>query len=263
MRSAGFAGGGVPSLMVVEDDEDMRALLVESLQLQGIDVRAVGTALDLYRTLADSDVDAVIVDLGLPDLDGFNIASFLRQQTDLGVIAISANDSAETRRRFFECGADLFFAKPLDCRELAAAARGLIQRLRGPRSGIAAPPRLADGPDCVLPAPPSPAPLESAEPPWLIDTTRLTITAPDGRTARLAAKEMRLVLTLSRMAGTPITRTALRDALEYPDSEHGERSLEALVHRVRNKLRPTGSGPSPILTVFGSGYQFAGHATVR
>lgn len=247
-----------PSILIVEDDPDLQVLLVQSLALQGFRVEAIGSALELYRILGQRKVDAVILDLGLPDLDGMEIARFLRQQTAIGIIAITANTAPDTRLRFFENGADLFFAKPIDCRELAVAARGLIQRLRA----ISAP-AYPDPAVTVKPVPaPTPVP-ESQEPHWLIDNGGWTISAPGGQPMHLSAKEMCLVTILCRSPGKPVLREVLYDALGYVNNLDGDRALEALVRRLRGKLKLARDDTTPIQTVHGSGYLFSAPVVIR
>lgn len=253
------------SVVVVEDDPDFREPLVECLQLQGFQVRSAGSALQLYQQLGEQSVDAVIVDLGLPDLDGLSITKFLRHQTSIGIIAMTGDATPENRLRFFERGADLFFAKPLDCRELGAAARSLIQRLRG-RNGI--PPAAAmPPPDPAKPASDGPAIPDgtavASSRRWIVDSERWTVSPPGGGAVRLAAKEMRLVSTLAQAAGSTISRDNLRLALGYANTELGEGSLDALIRRVRLKLRVAGAGSSPIQTVHGSGYVFSAPVLVK
>lgn len=252
------SGPHEPSIVIVEDDPDLQALLVQSLALQGFRVEAAGSALELYRILGQRKVDAVIVDLGLPDLDGMEIARFLRQQTAIGIIAITANTAPDTRLRFFENGADLFFAKPIDCRELAVAARGLIQRLRATSTPA--------HPDAGVTAIPAPAPVpvpESRGPHWLVDNGGWTISAPGGQPMHLSAKEMRLVTILCRSPGEPVIREVLHDALGYANNLDGDRALEALVRRLRSKLKLVGDDTTPIQTVHGAGYLFSAPVVIR
>ncbi|MDR3516483.1 MAG: response regulator transcription factor [Azospirillaceae bacterium] len=255
------------SLLIVEDDVDLSALLVECLTLLDFNVIAAASALELYQRLATAQVDAVVVDLGLPDLDGFTVSQFLRQHTRLGIIAVTAAASLENRLRFFECGADLFFSKPLDCRELAAAARGLIHRLRSTGATPAYAPMAmppAPAPVKVAPLPPllpltptNTGAVAEAVSSWLVDSARWRVCLPGGGEVRLAAKEMQLLVALAREAGATVPRETLRRVLGYPKTDHGERSLEAVIRRLRAKLTEERTGTAPIQTVHGAGYLFS------
>lgn len=223
----------------------------------------MGSALELYRLLGLRTVNAVIVDLGLPDLDGVEITRFLRQQTGIGVIGITAAPSLEARLRFFESGADLFFAKPLDVRELAMAARGLILRLRAAGASHREPDPVRNvsvGASARAPRPPEP---ETKPPEWIIDERSWTVHAPNGGSAHLSAKEIRLAVTLCRSAGNAVTRDVLRGLLGYSDTLDGDRSLEALVRRIRAKLKSIDGEAMPIQTVHGSGYLFSAPVRLR
>ena len=98
---------------------------------------------------------------------------------------------------------------------------------------------------------------------WIVDSEGWTVSPPGGVAVRLAAKEMRLVSTLAQAAGSTISRDNLRLALGYANTELGEGSLDALIRRVRLKLRVAGAGSSPIQTVHGSGYVFSAPVLVK
>src|SRR5262249_27252140 len=130
-----------PRILVVEDDEDIAQVLQRSLRMEGYEVRTAGdgrTALEQGRAFAP---DLVILDLGLPGLDGLDVARSLRSEDDVPILILTARDAVESRVEGLDSGADDYLAKPFERQELLARIRALLRR-RPPRGS--APLRVAD-----------------------------------------------------------------------------------------------------------------------
>ena len=123
-------------VLLVEDDKDLRESLVECLELAGLEVEAAGCAMEFYQILSSADAafEIAVVDIGLPDQSGFEMTRFLRHNTAMGVIILTARNSIKDRVQGYDSGADLYFVKPIDCLELAAAIRNLSFRMAGRKS---------------------------------------------------------------------------------------------------------------------------------
>lgn len=117
-------------VIIVEDDRDLRESLVEYLSLDGHDVTGVGSALEFYQALASSTFMIAVMDIGLPDQCGYVMAEFVRRNTPMGIIILTARSSIEDRVNGYRAGGDLYLVKPVDCRELSAAITSLAERQR-------------------------------------------------------------------------------------------------------------------------------------
>ena len=117
------------SILVVEDEPRLRADLVDFLRLSGFAVTGVATARDLRAVLADGEAPALIVlDVGLPDGNGFDLAAEIRRGHDCGIIMLTALGDSDDRIRGFESGADIYLVKGSTLREIEAAIRSLLRR---------------------------------------------------------------------------------------------------------------------------------------
>jgi two-component system response regulator MprA len=121
-----------PRVLVVEDDDDIAQALQRSLRLEGYDVRIAGDG-EAALTVADAFVpDLVVLDLGLPKLDGIEVARRLRADDDVPILMLTARDALEARVEGLDSGADDYLVKPFERQELLARLRALLRR-RPPR----------------------------------------------------------------------------------------------------------------------------------
>src|SRR3989440_944111 len=133
--------GRAPRVLVVEDDDDIAQVLQRSLRMEGYDVRLAAdgvTALDQAHAFLP---DLVILDLGLPRLDGMDVARELRGRDDVPILMLTARDALEARVEGLDAGADDYLVKPFERQELLARMRALLRR-RPPRGS--APLRVGD-----------------------------------------------------------------------------------------------------------------------
>ena len=209
---------------------------MEYLALAGHDASGVGSCLEFYRALAEASFSVAVVDVGLPDQCGYVLTEYIRKNTAMGVIILTARDAAEDRVRGYDCGADLYMVKPVNCRELAAAITNLSVRL-GKRS-----------PESV----PSLAPE-----PWRLVRQQWHLVTPAGSAILLTAKEMQFMECLAESAGSPVRRETVLAVLGYRGDGYASRAMDSLVRRLRRKIEEEPCTPSPIKTVHGVGYCFA------
>lgn len=242
------AGTAPPRVILVEDDADLRESIEEYLKLTGFTTIGVGTALEFFRALATTDIDVAVIDVGLPDQEGFEIASLLRLRREIGVVMLTARGASEDRIKGFQSGADLYFVKPVDCRELAAALLNLVGRL--PRWAVPA------GTESRVPGRTAPAENPAADA-WVLDRVGWSFRDPRGREIQVTSSEMRLLDAMVLEPGTTVARGALLAALGYREDDSGKRSLDVLVSRLRRKIEITVGGKAPIQTVHNRGYLFS------
>src|ERR687885_2384662 len=128
--------GRDPRVLVVEDDEEIAQTLQRSLRLDGYEVRIAGDGLAALDQAAAYHPDLVILDLGLPKLDGIEVARRLRERDDTPILVLTARDAVESRVEGLDSGADDYLVKPFERQELLARMRALLRR-RPPRGTAA------------------------------------------------------------------------------------------------------------------------------
>lgn len=229
-------------IILVEDDRDFRESLVESLLLAGFNVTGVASALEFYQNIAMQDYLLVILDLGLPDQSGFVLAEYIRNNTDMRIIVLTAQSSLDSRITAYQSGADNYLLKPVDFSELEASIYSILGRLDQKVS------KKHEKKDAEPAA-------KQEETHWTLIRSNMTLCAPQNDTIKLSLKEFDLIEMLASFPNTVVSRQDLLNALDYDDNKYGNRSLDALIHRLRQK-----GGTNyriPIKTVHGSGYSFS------
>lgn len=218
-------------VLLVEDYADLRQALQESLQRLHHRVIALDCAEEVDAALAQTAVELGIVDLNLPGEDGLSLVKRLRQAyPDIGLIVISARNTTLDRVNSYHGGADLYLSKPVIQEELHAAIMALDRRMR--RS-----------------APPEAMPRVGG---IELDSQSLEVRGPMG-SARLTTTEFALLAGLDQAKGHVLEMPAIYQML---GSNEGRKSaLEALVYRVRRKMRQAGAGANVIRAHRLKGYQ--------
>ena len=219
------------SVLLVEDDVDLSEMLSDELRLMGFQVMTARSALESYKQLLDQPPEVVVLDIGLPDESGLEVAKFIRQHTSLGLIMLTALGSDKARIAGYSAGADLYLVKPASAEELKWAIHNLSRRLQE-----------AQG----LPAHQA----------WRFDTIDWALISPTGQRCQLSGKEKQLLELLSTSSSQPTPKTNLLQQLKYTEDEYGLHALETLVLRLRKKIAQRSGSSSPIKTVRGVGYQF-------
>jgi DNA-binding response OmpR family regulator len=215
-------------VLVVEDDPDIGDVVRRSLRREGYDVRLAedgGTALD---EAAVFEPDAVVLDLGLPQVDGIEVSRRLRAGGDVPILMLTARDSVESRVEGLDSGADDYLVKPFDLQELLARLRALLRR-RPPRGSAS----LIVG-DLKL----NPATHEAAR-----GDRQLELTAREFELLEFMMRNERLVVSRDKL---------LEDVWGYaPFSETN--TVDVFVSNLRRKLE-SGGEPRVLHTVRGAGY---------
>lgn len=214
-------------MLQVEDDAVLGDALLNALHRAGyaVDWAHSGTEADV--ALQDQVYDAVVLDLNLPGMDGFEVLQRLRsRRSDTPVLILTARDALDDRVRGLDLGADDYMLKPFDMPEFLARVRALLRR-----GGAATSNEIEFGQ-------------------LRYDMTARSVTA-DGQPLHLSARELSVLEALLMRAGKAVAKEALMEKLCNWDEDLGSNAIEVYVHRLRKKLEPYGV---EIQTVRGLGY---------
>ena len=225
-----------PHLLIVDDDREIRALLSQYLERQGLRVTAVADATEMRRVMQHSHFDLMVLDLMLPGEDGLSICRELRTRSQLPVIMLTARAEDTDRIVGFEIGADDYLPKPFNPRELLARIRAVLRR-----SAHASP----------EPDPRAVRALRFGD--WRLDTTRRTLVGEAGDVP-LSGAEYRLLAVLLCAGNRVVTRAQLAELLRGRDPDPFDRSIDVRVSRLRQILGDDARSPRIIKTVYGQGY---------
>jgi DNA-binding response OmpR family regulator len=217
-----------PRVLVVEDDEDIAQALQRSLRMEGYEVRSAAdgaAALEHARGFAP---DLVILDLGLPEIDGIEVAKRLRDGDDVPILILTARDALESRVEGLDAGADDYLLKPFERQELLARMRALLRR-RPPRGS---------------------APLRVGDLSLNVDTHEIS---RGERPIELTQREFELLEYLMRNERIVISRQRLLDEVWGYDPFSTTNTIEVFVSNLRRKLEADGE-PRLLHTIRGAGY---------
>lgn len=230
-------------ICVLEDEADLREEIVESLQEAGFRVRGFAVSRALYASLLQTPCDIVVLDVGLPDEDGFSVAACLRSLGSIGIIMLTARSHDKDRVRGLQQGADAYLIKPTDLRVLQATIVSLARRLDKERTGVAVAPVAA-------------APAEKL---WALSADGWTLLSPAGVSLPLTGQERIFLQCLLEQAGVAVVREVLIAALKTDVEEYSFHRLDAMVSRLRKKATEQEGLTLPLRAVRGVGYLFAAH----
>lgn len=228
-------------VLIVEDELQLRRDLVDFLEICDFSAVGVATAAGLREQLANGrQPDVIVLDICLPDGDGFDLAEEIRKSYHGGIIMLTALGDSDDRIRGFDSGADLYLVKHSSLREIKAAIRSLLRRAehRTPATSTAG---------------------EN----WVLDSKTWTLTAPNQRSLKLTATEFTLVRTLCNHGGNICERDTLVEVLARPRTQFGNQHLDAIVSRLRRKIGTHTALQVPIKAVYGVGYTFTAPARVQ
>jgi DNA-binding response OmpR family regulator len=228
------------TVLVVDDEPKILQVVRDYLADAGF---TVTTASDGTTALAQARAvrpDLVVLDLGLPGVDGLDVARELQRRGPVPIIMLTARSDEVDRVLGLELGADDYLVKPFSPRELVARVRAVLRRTERAAAG------LADGDGH--------GPVTVGD--VAIDPERRRVTVA-GRVVELTATEFELVEHLARQPGRVFTRSQLLDVIHGLVVESYERAIDAHVKNIRRKLEPDPHRPRYVLTVHGVGYRFA------
>ncbi|MEU8703725.1 response regulator transcription factor [Streptomyces sp. NPDC048565] len=230
----------MPSVLVVEDDQFVRSALIRHLTEASHTVRSVGTALEALREVAHFRFDVVVLDLGLPDLDGAEALKMLRSITDVPVIIATARDNEAEIVRLLNDGADDYLTKPFSVEHLSARMAAVLRRTRGTGS--------------------------QAPPPRVLQVGGLSIdplrrqAELDGTALDLTRREFDLLAFLAGRPGVVVPRRELL-AEVWKQSYGDDQTIDVHLSWLRRKLGETAARPRYLHTLRGVGVKLEPPAT--
>ena len=214
-------------VLLVEDDETIASPLQRGLAREGFDVEHLATGMAaLARIREGADPAVILLDLGLPDIDGFDLCRSLRQESDVPVIVVTARGDEVDRVVGLELGADDYVVKPFGLRELVARIRAVVRRT-------------------------SPRGEEEVPDARVVVDRRTRAVAVDGRPVILTPKEFDLLALLAEDPGAVCSRERILDQVWDPHWYGSTKTLDVHVSSLRRKL----GDPSLVETVRGVGYR--------
>ena len=221
-------------VLVVDDDVKTVGLIRLYLNRDGYQVLTAYDGVEALRLARESYPDLIVLDLMLPDIDGFEVCRTLRHESDVPIIMLTARTTDQDKLTGLDLGADDYVTKPFSPKELAARVRAVLRRLPGER-----------GPE------------EITHGELSMDFTKHEAFFA-GRPLALTSVEFRLLGVLAKEPGKVFSRASLiEEALGY-DFEGFDRTIDVHIVNLRRKLEPDPSHPRYIKTVYGVGYKFVG-----
>jgi two-component system, OmpR family, alkaline phosphatase synthesis response regulator PhoP len=223
------------SILVVDDEPRIAAIVRDYLERAGFRVMVAATGPDALTAARTRNPDLIVLDLGLPHMDGMDVTRALRKQSNVPIIMLTARVDERDTLAGLEIGADDYVTKPFSPRELVARVRAVFRRVDA----------AVDPADVIQTG--------------AITLDRRTLRASvGGRAIDVTPTEFELLATLARQPGRVFTRAQLLDAIRGADTESFDRAIDAHVKNLRRKIEPDPRRPRYLLTVHGVGYRFAG-----
>ena len=224
------------TILVVDDEPKIVKLVRDYLERAGFAVRFATDgriALSLART---EKPDLMVLDLGLPQLDGLDVIRELRKVSNTPVIMLTARSEESDKLIGLELGADDYITKPFSPKELVARVRVVLRRMEN----MSVAPEILHAADLSL------------------DLPRMQVIADGREIEELTPTEFALLAEMARYPGRVFTRAQLLEAIHGVAFESYERAIDAHVKNIRHKIEPNPPDPRYVLTVYGIGYKFSG-----
>jgi two-component system alkaline phosphatase synthesis response regulator PhoP len=223
------------TILVVDDEPRIVQLVRDYLEHGGFTVLVASDGPSALRSARTGRPDLVVLDLGLPGLDGLDVTRALRREGEVPIIILTARTEESDKLVGLELGADDYLTKPFSPKELVARIRAVLRRAEGMRTPSDV---IRVGSEVEL------------------DVRRMEARF-GGRRVDLTKTEFQLLATMARQPGRVFTRAQLLDAVRGVAFESYERAIDAHIKNVRKKIEPDPRAPRYVLTVFGVGYRFA------
>jgi DNA-binding response OmpR family regulator len=224
---------GVPKVLVVDDELKIARLVRDYLIEAGFDVALASTGPAAVASVRSDRPDLVVLDLGLPGMDGYDVTRAIRGQSAIPIIMLTARSEETDRIVGLELGADDYVVKPFSPRELVARVKAVLRRTGGEVATETI--RVMD---------------------LLISLPHRSVER-DGFRIELTATEFELLKALASNPGRVFTRGQLLDSIRGVSFESYERAIDAHIKNLRKKLEPDPRRPRYVLTVYGVGYKFS------
>lgn len=219
----------MPSVLIIEDDQRIRELVTRVLSQKGFDVDGASTAFDGLQKIVQSSPDVVVLDMGLPDLDGADLLKMIRAITDVPVVVATARSDDRDVIRTLNAGADDYLVKPFSVEQLEARLRAVLRRSVADDAGS----QLLVGD-------------------LRIDPSARTVILGD-ELLQLSPKEFDLLVYLAERVGVVVSKRELMAEVWRQPYGGSEKSVDVHISWIRKKLGETAAEPGYIETIHGVG----------
>lgn len=222
------------TILIVDDESKILQLARDYLQYAGFTVLTADTGRTALAVVRTDKPNLIVLDLGLPDMDGLDVTRALRKESNVPIIMLTARGEETDKLIGLELGADDYLTKPFSPKELVARVRAVLRRAE------------------TTPAAEELIRLGEVT----LDVPRMRVTVGE-QPIELTPTEFELLAALVRQPGRIFTRAQLLDAVHGVAFESYERAIDAHIKNIRRKLEPDPREPRYVLTVYGVGYKFA------
>lgn len=228
-------------ILVVDDDPDIRELVVEYLGKNDLRVSAASSGREMFELFDRESIDLVLLDLKLPGEDGMQLARSLRERATVPIVLLTGRSEEADRVMGLELGADDYVTKPFSPRELLARVRAVLRRYQvqatlPERDGTRRAFRFSG---------------------WELNLRTRRLRAPDGRSVELSNGEFSLLNALCRAPQRVLSRDQLLSMSRLHEAEVHDRTIDVQIRRLRLKIEADESTPVLIVTERGAGYRLA------
>ena len=231
------------SILIVDDDPRICRLVARYLKREGYSVRTASSGTEMRSRIAEEPPHLVILDLMLPDEDGFSLAREIRAKSNVGIVMLTAKNDTVDKIVGLEIGADDYITKPFDERELIARVRSVLRRMRDDASKKENIGSIAH--------------FEG----WELDLAGYNLTSPGGEPVHLTNHEFQLLSALVTRNHRVLTRDTILDLVSGRDWDPDDRSVDVLVGKLRKKIEADPHDPKLIKTIRGAGYKLTANVT--
>ena len=230
-----------PHILVIDDDPDIRQLVVEYLGKNDMRVSVGSSGKEMFEVFDREAIDLVLLDLKLPGEDGMNLARLLRERATVPIVLLTGRNEEADRVMGLELGADDYVTKPFSPRELLARLRAVLRRYQvqatlPERDNTRRAFRFSG---------------------WELNLRTRRLLAPDGHSVELSNGEFSLLNALCRAPQRVLTRDQLLSMSRLHEAEVYDRTVDVQIRRLRLKIEPDQSKPVLIVTERGAGYRLA------
>jgi DNA-binding response OmpR family regulator len=224
------------TILVVDDEPKIVQLVRDYLEQAGFRVLTAPNGKTALAIMRAEKPDLIVLDLGLPEMDGLDVTRSLRRDSNVPIIMLTARSEETDKLIGLELGADDYLTKPFSPKELVARVRVVFRRIEAYSQANV---EILHAADLTL------------------DLPRMKVSAADRELEELTPTEFELLSTLARSPGRVFTRAQLLDAVHGVAFESYERAIDAHIKNIRRKIEPKPGEPRYVLTVYGVGYKFA------
>lgn len=222
-------------ILVVDDEPKIVQLVRDYLERAGFGVLTASNGKNALAVSRSEKPDLIILDLGLPEMDGLDVTRTLRKDSNVPILMLTARSEETDKLVGLELGADDYITKPFSPKELVARVRAFFRRMDSSR-------------------PPDQEVIHAAD--LILDVPRMRVTADGRAVEQLTPTEFELLAALARHPGRVFTRTQLLDTVHGMAFESYERAIDAHIKNIRRKIERSAGEQHYVLTVYGVGYKF-------